>query len=271
MVRVADTASTTPKPRSSTTERSGSDSGDIAYYWEPQCRDIARGCPVHAEALGPDYAVAVERANLLNKHLDAWRSGLGGAKIDLAQRGYGTVAWLFDLYLKSPAFEKRVSERSRYEYRRALVRVEDTPTTTDRLGRQSSCCLNHPGCGGQDLRQAPAGAPRHPSSAGEPVYRYRAPRVGRCAPAPSVGGARGEPLAWRICGIQRSARSRRLPVPKPLPWPPHSRRSASRTSAPQRLICFEWLQRPRDRARWQDHVGRLPPRGPTYLRSRVAP
>ena len=27
--------------------------GDIAYYWEPHRRDIARGCPIRAEALGP--------------------------------------------------------------------------------------------------------------------------------------------------------------------------------------------------------------------------
>jgi sugar phosphate isomerase/epimerase len=46
------------------------------------------------------------------------------------RRGFGTVAWLFDLYLRSPAFENRVSERSRYEYRRALRRIENIPTTT---------------------------------------------------------------------------------------------------------------------------------------------
>jgi hypothetical protein len=38
------------------------------------------------------------------------------------------VAWLFDQYLKSGAFERRVSERSRYEYRRALKRIEDLKT-----------------------------------------------------------------------------------------------------------------------------------------------
>ena len=67
---------------------------------------------------------------LLNRHLDAWRSGLEGTKVEIARRGYGTVAWLFDAYLKSPAFEKRVSKRSRYEYRRALARIEDMPTKT---------------------------------------------------------------------------------------------------------------------------------------------
>ena len=86
--------------------------GAIAYYWEPQRRDVARGCPVHAEALGPNYAGAIERAALLNRHLDAWRSSLEGTKVELVRGGYGTVAWLFDTYLKSPAFERRVSKRS---------------------------------------------------------------------------------------------------------------------------------------------------------------
>lgn len=49
---------------------------------------------------------------------------------EVAQHGHGSVAWLFNVYLKSPAFEKRVSKRSRYEYRRALTRIEDTPTKT---------------------------------------------------------------------------------------------------------------------------------------------
>jgi hypothetical protein len=104
--------------------------GGVAYYWEPHPRDHARGCPIHSEPLGPDYGAAVERADLLNRHLDSWRSGCGSAKVRVAHRGYGTVAWLFDGYLKSPAFQKRVSERSRYEYRRALARIEETPTRT---------------------------------------------------------------------------------------------------------------------------------------------
>jgi hypothetical protein len=104
--------------------------GVVAYYWEPHGRDSAKGCPIHAEPLGPDYATALERANLLNRHLDSWRAGLGTAKLEIARRGYGTIAWLFDAYLKSRAFQKRVAERSQYEYRRALARIEETTIKT---------------------------------------------------------------------------------------------------------------------------------------------
>ena len=101
--------------------------GNVAYFWEPQTRDKQRGCPVHSEPLGEDYAVAIERSKLLNEHLDSWRSGTSG-KERKAERGFGTVSWLFNLYVRSSAFEKRVSERSRYEYLRALRRIEEVPT-----------------------------------------------------------------------------------------------------------------------------------------------
>jgi len=108
-------------------------SGATAYYWNPPARDLANGFPLHREALGPDYGAAIERAKLLNEHLNAWRSGRGVVPNEQARRGYGTVAWLFEQYRRSRAFEKRVSKRSRYEYARALNRIEDIKTKTGRL------------------------------------------------------------------------------------------------------------------------------------------
>ena len=105
-------------------------SSGMAYYWTPHDRDLAAGCPVRPEPLGRDYGEAVTRAALLNKHLDAWRTGRNGVVVPEAQPNFGTVKWLFASYLKSDAFLKRVSQRSRYEYKRALARIEDTPTTT---------------------------------------------------------------------------------------------------------------------------------------------
>lgn len=104
--------------------------GSVAYYWSPQVRDLRKGCLVHPEALGPDYGAAIERARLLNVHLDAWRAGHGTQKLEPDRRGFGTVGWLFDRYQKSSVYERRVAERSRYEYRRALKRIEDTATKT---------------------------------------------------------------------------------------------------------------------------------------------
>jgi integrase len=66
---------------------------------------------------------------MLNAHFDSWRNGRHSVKdLDLGPR-FGTMAWLFERYRRSPAFE-RVSARSRPEYLRALARVEDLPTRT---------------------------------------------------------------------------------------------------------------------------------------------
>jgi hypothetical protein len=102
--------------------------GRISYYWNPPNRDIAAGFSLSREALGSNFSEAIERANMLNAHLDGWRRGKGTERLEVAQPGYGTIAWLFDRYRRSKAFENKVGERSRYEYLRALKRVEDIPT-----------------------------------------------------------------------------------------------------------------------------------------------
>ena len=43
----------------------------------------------------------------------------GTERPEIAQPGYGTIAWLFDRYRRSKTFENKVGERSRYEYLRA--------------------------------------------------------------------------------------------------------------------------------------------------------
>lgn len=59
----------------------------IAYYWNPPVRDQRAGFSLPREALGRDYGVAVARANFLNEHLDAWRSGHRSVRsIDLGPR-----------------------------------------------------------------------------------------------------------------------------------------------------------------------------------------
>ena len=49
--------------------------GRVGYYWSPHKRDLQAGCTLHREALGTDYGYAIQKAALLNTHLDAWRHG----------------------------------------------------------------------------------------------------------------------------------------------------------------------------------------------------
>jgi hypothetical protein len=96
--------------------------GRLAYYWSPNKRDMKAGCPVGREALGLDYGTAIERAKLLNRHLDAWRRGLGTIKnLDTGPQ-FGTLTWLFEEYKRTAAYE-RVSARTRPEYDKEIKRL----------------------------------------------------------------------------------------------------------------------------------------------------
>ncbi len=109
-------------------------SGATAYYWTPRRVDLTAGCPMHGEALGPDYAAAVARAGLLNASLDAWRDGRGTTRDPDLSPAYGTLAWLVARYQQSPAWDK-VSTRARGDYRAVLDLVTDLRLTSgDRLG-----------------------------------------------------------------------------------------------------------------------------------------
>lgn len=99
----------------------------IAYYWRPPGRDVAKECPVHAEALGSDYGGAVARAQFLNEHLDSWRNGLDAPKsLDLGG-GFGTIDWWIETYLRTDAYTN-LSVRSRADYRESLERLADLQT-----------------------------------------------------------------------------------------------------------------------------------------------
>lgn len=109
-------------------------SGGVSYYWTPPRKFRERGFTLHAEALGPDYAAAIARANALNAHLDAWHQGTDTLRqLDL-QPGFGTLDWLVERYYQSRAFEK-VSARCQPDYRRELRILTDLGLKTgDRAG-----------------------------------------------------------------------------------------------------------------------------------------
>jgi hypothetical protein len=98
--------------------------GQVGYFWAPPTRAIRAGFTISSEALGRDYSAACDRATLLNKHLDAWRTGSGVEKSLDARGGVGTLEWAVEIYKReeSSAWAK-VSRRSRYEYERAFKLV----------------------------------------------------------------------------------------------------------------------------------------------------
>jgi integrase len=218
-------------------------SGDIAYFWEPPSIYVGQGFHGRAEALGSNYAGASERARLLTAFLDDWRCGRGPLPAEEARRGFGTVAWLFDRYLRSPAFEQRVHARSRYEYRRALKRVEDVSTTTG--GSVGGLPVASITAGAVDkiyakLRIGPRGARVRQANLSVDIARRAWDVVRRLAPAavPSENPWRGVLRVTTKRSKPAATRDEVYALAQALIQigEPHLGAAA--------LICFEWHQRP---------------------------
>jgi integrase len=229
--------------------------GRTAYYWSPPGRDLTAGFTLHREALGPDYGAAIDRAAQLNEHLDAWREGRGAVKSLEAGRLFGTVAWLFERYRRSPAFE-RVSERSRPEYCRALARIEDTPTKTGGTVAKLPVASITPAAVDKlyaTLQIGPRGRRVRQANLSIDIARRAWDVVGRLHPSTvpaenpwrgvlRVTTKRSKPAATRAEVYALAYRLRDL-------GEAHLGAAA--------LICFEWLQRPENvldgKITWADY------------------
>lgn len=101
-----------------------------AYYFAPPTWAVKPGdadtrgaCPVGPEALGTDYAAAVDRAErVLLPQFHSWRT-FGLADLEPERARSGTLDWLFGEYRRSEKFSKDVSAgmRSLHEAGFALV------------------------------------------------------------------------------------------------------------------------------------------------------
>ena len=125
--------------------------GKIRYYWEPPSwarptRDPKTGrkiervrhgvpCPVQAEKMGDDLAVAITRATVQNEALDAWRKGKA---IDIAP---GSVDWLFTWYQGQARYTSK-SAKTRRDYRHLMDRLAREPMKVGTLGQRKASAVN---------------------------------------------------------------------------------------------------------------------------------
>ena len=236
--------------------------GSVGYYWVPHERDIAAGFTLLGEALGRSYADAIARAAELNVHLDSWRAERGQPKeLDLSAR-YGTVAWLFERYRRSAAYE-RVSERTRPEYVRALDRIEDVPTKDGRtVGALSVQSITpravdkiyaavQEGPRGKRVRQAniSINVARRAWDVVRRLYPKTVPIDNPFKGVLKEGGTKAKPAAARAEAYALAEALKSI-------GEPHLGAAA--------LICFEWLQRPENviggKITWGDYRGESHPK-----------
>lgn len=111
----------------------------MAYYWNPpiywrkQAATQGRKYPFESQKLGADMRQAELDAAALphNARFDEWRLG----EISTPTRLYaahGTVEWLFEQYVASDIFKRRVAERSRPDYVLMFAAISAVPTKDGR-------------------------------------------------------------------------------------------------------------------------------------------
>lgn len=98
-------------------------SGHVAYYWnKPSWAD---GCSLGREALGQDYAAALEKARVCNEIFDSWRRRARGLDDDGPERPsgrIGTIDWLIWVFQASEKYRKcDPGTRANYDAGLALV------------------------------------------------------------------------------------------------------------------------------------------------------
>ena len=240
-------------------------SGVAAYYWNARNADIAAGFKLHREALGTDYADALNRAARLNGLLDAWRAGREGEKsLDTGSR-FGMVDWWLEAYTHSSAFLK-LKDRTKPAYRYQLRLLADVPTRTGaRLGDLPARAITpasvdkiyealRGGRDGKKLRRA-----NHTVDIAKKAWTV----VQRTHPLqflpsnPFIGLTR----LRSTTAIQHATRTEAFALSEAL------RKYGHPHLAIVPIACFEWLQRPENilagHFRWSDY---RPSEKPQYVR-----
>lgn len=218
-------------------------SGAVAYYWNIRDRYITAGCPLRRCALGTDYAEACRRAGELNEAFEAWKLGAGGPPIEEAHSRFGTVAWLVHRYLHSNAYKDRVGQRSRYEYERALRRIEDLTTKTGgTVGQLPVASIDAPAVDKiyTRLKTGPRGQRTRQANLSIDIAARAWDVVRRLAPSavPVDNPWRGvlQDRSKRTKGASSRVEAYTLAAALKAAGEPHLGAAA--------LICFEWHQRP---------------------------
>jgi hypothetical protein len=240
--------------------------GRVAFYYYVPGKYRKLGCPVANQPLGRDYTVACGedsnggRAAALNAHFDEWQDSRRGLPItgDRAPV-YGTIRWLFQEYRRSKAYTEKVSRRSRPDYERTMMLVENIVTKKgDRLGDRKIKSVTPisadkiyglilVGPKGERPRQAEK-AVALCRRAWRVVHRLHPGEFNRDLPNP-----------WDGVTLQRRVKHKKPAVTRDevyrFAWGAIERGKPEAAAAA--VICFEWLQRPENvlagALRWPDY------------------
>lgn len=109
----------------------------VSFYWNPpvywrkRAEKDKRPYPFESQPLGADLSQqALEAAaQPHNARFDEWRQD-GVLSPERRYAAHGTVEWLFEQYVASEIFKRRVGERSQGDYKLIFKAINDQPTKT---------------------------------------------------------------------------------------------------------------------------------------------
>jgi hypothetical protein len=247
-------------------------SGAVGFYWNVPTLYRKLGCKIPNEPLGTDYTIACGedgnggRAAALNALFDEWNTARKGGTVEAGKLfRFGSVDWLFREYLKSEAYQERVSNRSRPDYERTMRLVCNVITKKgDKIGDRPIRSITPRAADKiySIIIAAPHGARLRQGEKAVVICRHAWRVVHRLYPDQFD---RAVPNPWQ--GVTRKRRTRKI---KPavdrntvyeFAW--KAIQAGHPEPAAAAVICFEWLQRPENVlmgcVTWPDYRGREHP------------
>ena len=237
-----------------------------AFYFFVATKFRRAGCPVPNQPLGRDYTEACGedgnggRAAGLNGLVDEWQAQRRGLPVTGVRAPiYGTIRWLFQEYRRSKAYTEKVSARSRPDYERTMLMVEDVVT---KRATRSAIAGSKPSRQTAPTRSTRSSStartardrvrPRKPSTLCRRAWRV----VHRLYPGEF---SRDVPNPWDGVTMQRRVKGKKRAVTRDQVYT-FARGAIDRgrpEAAAAAVICYEWLQRPENVLagvlRWPDY------------------
>ena len=238
--------------------------GQPSYYWNPPIywrkQAAASGreypfapCPLGTGLSQRDLDAAASAHNLA---FDEWRQGALKGEVR-RYAAYGTVEWLFEQYLGSLAFQRRVAERSRPDYKLVFDQVCAVPTKIGSTFGKLPIASVSPAAA-EKIYSAMIEGEKY--RRGEKALMYCKTAWKLMQPIHPKEFRRDVPNPWE--GVQTVRRTRAIKAAvtraQVYAFADQALKDNRPEAAAAAVICFEWLQRPENvisgYVRWTDYT-----------------
>lgn len=213
-------------------------------YWKEQAKRTGRSFPFEAVTLGANFS-QLELDSAAKPHnalFDEWRAG-GIGDEQRTVFAYGSIRWLLDEYQKHDSFLRRVSKRSRPDYKNLYRDICDLPTKNDKTFGDLPVSSVSPAAAEKIYSMMIVG---DRFRRGEKTIMYMGTAWRRMQPHYPREFRTDVPNPWD--GVTKLKRKKKIKAAVTREEVYVFARAAETANRPEvaaaAVICFEWLQRP---------------------------